>query len=35
LFRFKSTGIIYAVLKSAGKTRWPNPGTDEVRQAYG
>jgi integrase len=33
LFRFKSTGIIYAVFKSAGKTRWKNLGTDDVRQA--
>jgi hypothetical protein len=29
----KSTGIIYAVFKSAGKTRWKNLGTDDVRQA--
>jgi hypothetical protein len=33
LFRMKSTGIIYAVFKSAGKTRWKNLGTDAVRQA--
>ncbi len=33
LFRMKSTGIIYAVFKSAGKTRWKNLGTDDVRQA--
>ena len=33
LFRMKSTGIIYAVFKSAGKTRWINLGTDDVRQA--
>ena len=26
-------GIIYAVFKSVGKTRWKNLGTDDVRQA--
>jgi len=29
----RSTGIIYAVFKSAGKTRWKNLGADDVRQA--
>ena len=33
LFRMRKTGIIYAVFKSAGKTRWKNLGTDDVRQA--
>jgi len=29
----RSTGTIYAVFKSAGRTRWKNLGTDDVNQA--
>ena len=33
LFRMRSTGIIYAVFKSVGKTRWKNLGTDDIKHA--
>jgi hypothetical protein len=29
----RSTGTIYAVFKSAGRTRWKNLGTDELNHA--
>ena len=33
LFRFKKTGMLYGVFKSAGRTRWKSLGTDDLDHA--
>jgi integrase len=33
LFRFRKTGMLYGVFKSAGKTRWKSLGTDDLIRA--